>query len=149
MATAQPHADSAHTLEVRRTFKASREKVFRAWTRPEEMKYWCAPSAEYETSAEVDLRAGGSYRIEMKHTSGKVHTAVGVYREVVEPEKLVYSWSWEDGSVEETQVTVEFIDVAGSTELVLTHEFFPNGEARDHHRQGWAGCLGRLEEHLV
>jgi uncharacterized protein YndB with AHSA1/START domain len=113
------------------------------------MKHWCAPSAEYETSAEVDLRTGGSYRIEMKHTSGKVHTAIGVYREVIEPEKLVYSWSWEDGSVEETQVTVEFTDVSGSTELVLTHEFFPNGEARDHHGQGWAGCLGRLEQHLV
>ena len=69
MATAQPHADTVNTLEVRRTFKAPREKVFRAWTRPEEMKHWCAPSAEYETQAEVDLRVGGSYRIEMKHSS--------------------------------------------------------------------------------
>lgn len=45
----------------------------------------------------------------------------------------------------ETLVTVEFRDRGGATELVLTHEAFPNAQARDGHEQGWTSYLGRLE----
>ena len=66
-----------------------------------------------------------------------------------EPDKLVYTWSWEDGSVTGTLVTVEFRDLGSATELVLTHERFPTTEWRDKHGEGWTGCLGRLEGHLA
>ena len=147
MASASPRIET--TLQLRRTFQAPREKVFRAWTDPDQMKHWCAPSADYETDAEVDLRVGGKYRIQMKHKDGATHTAVGEYREVTEPEKLVYTWSWEDGSMSGSLVTVEFRDLGPATELVLTHECFPTTESRDKHSQGWSGCLGRLEAHLA
>ena len=146
MATPSPAAET--TLQIKRTFQAPREKVFRAWTEPEEMKRWCAPTEEYETRAEVDLRVGGKYRIEMKHPSGSVHTAIGEYREVEPPSKLVYTWSWEDGTVEDTLVTVEFRDLGSATEVTLTHDLFPTDEWRDKHSQGWTGCLGRLEKRL-
>ena len=99
--------------------------------------------------SEVDLRVGGKYRIQMKHTDGSIHTAVGEYREISEPEKLVYTWSWEDGSMSGSLVTVKFRDLGSATELLLTHERFPTAELRDKHGQGWNGCLGRLEEHLA
>ena len=137
------------TLQIRRTFQAPREKVFRAWTDPDQMKHWFAPTADYETTAEVDLRVGGKYRIQMKHTDGSIHTAVGEYREISEPEKLVYTWSWEDGSTSGSLVTVKFRDLGSATELLLTHERFPTAELRDKHGQGWNGCLVRLEEHLA
>jgi uncharacterized protein YndB with AHSA1/START domain len=110
------------------------------------MKQWCAPSEEYETQAEIDLRVGGKYRIQMTHSSGSVHTAIGEYREVEAPAKLVYTWSWEDGTVVDTLVTVEFHEQGEATEVVLTHDFFPNAEWRDKHNQGWTGCFGRLEK---
>ena len=143
---ATPGTSTATTLQIARTFKAPQEKVFRAWTEPEQLSRWCAPSDEYETSAEVDLRQGGKYRIQMKHKNGNVHTAFGEYREVRRPEKLVYTWSWEDGTVADTLVTVEFRDQGSSTEVILTHERFPNAELRDKHNQGWSGCMGRLEK---
>jgi uncharacterized protein YndB with AHSA1/START domain len=46
--------------------------------------------------------------------------------------------------VGETLVTVEFRDRGQSTEVILTHELFPNAEARDEHTKGWSGCLDRL-----
>ena len=147
MATPSPAAETA--LQIKRTFQAPREKVFRAWTEPEEMKHWCGPTDEYETHAEVDLCVGGKYRIEMKHSGGGVHTAIGEYREVEVPSKLVYTWSWEDGTVEDTVVTVEFSDLGSATEVTLTHDLFPSGDWRDKHSEGWTGCLGRLENRLA
>ena len=85
----------------------------------------------------------------MKHKDGATHTAVGEYQKVSEPEKLVYTWSWEDGSMSGSLVTVEFRNLGSATELVLTHECFPTTESRDKHSQGWSGYLGRLEGHLA
>jgi len=114
-----PKPSTENTLNLRRIFKAPREKVFRAWTDPEELKKWWGPEGYATPSAEVDLRVGGKYRLGMR--------------------KLP------DG---ETQVTVDFRQAGNSTEVVLTHEFFPTGKARDDHNRGWSSCLDRLAKLL-
>ncbi|MEE9518624.1 MAG: SRPBCC domain-containing protein [bacterium] len=139
------------TLNLTRTYSAPRDDVFRAWTEPEALKRWFAPSDEFSTPiAEVDLRVEGAYRIGMKPPDQEdMFIVVGTYREVQPPEKLIFTWSWEQGmDVGETLVTVEFSDLGGSTEVVLTHELFPNEQARDKHNEGWSGCLERLEKIL-
>ena len=138
-------------LRITRTFPAPRERVFRAWTDPAALKKWFAPGDDYATPiAEVDLRVGGRYRIQMRSPKGNLHTVAGVYREVTPPEKLVFTWSWQEGGMDvgETLVTVEFRDRGNSTELILTHERFPTAETRDEHRKGWTGCLDRLPQAL-
>jgi len=138
------------TLQFKRTLSATREKVFRAWTEPAEMKKWFAPSDEFSVPfAEVDLRVGGQYRIGMKPPEGnEVYIATGTYREVHPPDKLVFTWGWEGPNWYETRVTIELRAVGNSTELVLTHELFPSVEERDKHNHGWMGCVGRLEKLL-
>ena len=142
------------TLQIKRTFRASREQVFQAWTNPEALKKWFGPTDDFTTLvAEVDLRVGGRYRIQMKAPNGEDHTVVGTYREIQAPAKLVFTWSWEagggcggsegDGPLE-TLVTVELNEKGAETEVVLTHERFPNAESRDKHNEGWTGCLSRL-----
>jgi len=134
------------TLRLHRTFAAPRERVFRAWTVPEEMKQWKAPGDMTTPLAEVDLRPGGKYRIHMRAADGAVtHRLAGVYRVVEPPKKLVYTWRWEDepGSGE-TLVTVEFLERGAGTELVLTHELFPNDEASRKHEAGWTACFDKL-----
>ena len=143
MATASPNLDT--TLEIKRTFQASREKVFQAWTDPEKMNRWFAPSDEYEVNAECDPTPGGNYRVQMTHKDGNVHTVFGEYREVNAPEKLVFTWSWEDGSVQGSLVTVDLQDLGGATEVTLTHSGFPSAEWRDKHNEGWSDGLSRLE----
>ncbi len=137
------------SLQLKRTFKAPRQRVFQAWTKPEHLNRWSAPSDDFEVTAETDLRVGGKYRIQMKHVSGNVHVAVGEYLEIRPPEKLVYTWGWEDGSVTDTLVTIEFRDLGKETEVVLTQERFPNTDWRDKHNEGWTGCLVRLEKLLA
>lgn len=136
---------STPRLQVRRTFAAPREGVFRAWTQAEELTRWFAPSDEWEVAvSELELRVGGTYRIEMLH-KGTLHLLTGTYREIVPPEKLVFTWRWEDvANCPETLVTVQFAKVDQSTEVVITHEFFVSDEDRKNHAEGWQGCVERF-----
>jgi len=152
MASASPISDS--TLQVRRVVSAPRERVYAAWTEPDRMKKWfLAPDKEYISEIiEVDLRVGGRLRAKTaKSPAGPPHRLNGVFREVKPLEKLVFTWSWEgQPEMGESLVTVEFRQLGESTftEVVLTHELFPNKEVRDQHNQGWIGCLDRMVETL-
>jgi uncharacterized protein YndB with AHSA1/START domain len=130
-----------------RIIQADRETVFRAWTEPEHLKRWSCPEGLQVADVQVDLRVGGKYRLRMEGPEGQFHTAVGVYREIERPKRLVYTWDWleEDHKTGETLVTVEFNELDGSTEVVLTHELFPSSEAKQGHADGWTSCLNRLE----
>jgi len=136
-------------LIIKRTFKAPREELFRAWTDPALLKQWFCPGDTYETPfAEADLHVGGAYRIGMKpKTKDIVHIASGTYQEIVPPERLVFTWTLdEEGQGAETLVTLLFRDLGSSTELVLTHERLPDATTRDSHTDGWKGCLANLEK---
>jgi len=137
-------------LHLSRTFPAPREKVFRAWTDPAELKKWFGPEGYSTPIAEVDLRVGGQYRLGMmKLPDGQALYVVGTYREIRPPEKLVYTWRWEaTPELGETLVTVEFHDRGGSTEVSLTHELFPTDKARSDHEKGWSSILSQLTNAL-
>jgi uncharacterized protein YndB with AHSA1/START domain len=138
------------TLQMKRTFRAPRAKVFRAWTGRLELAQWFAPSAEYSTVVpELELRVGGRYRVEMHHKGGNVHRFSGTYQEIKPPEKVVFTWRWEgDTNPEHSVVTIEFQDLGNSTEVTLTHERLPNPEERDKHAHGWNGCMDQLAKFL-
>jgi len=134
------------SLTVRRTFQAPRDGVFRAWTNAQELARWFAPSAEYSTKVpELDLKVGGKYKVEMHHKSGNIHTVEGTYREIKPPEKIAFTWRWESGpEAQESLVTIEFLDLGSSTEILLTHVQLPSAEEREKHAHGWNGCLEQL-----
>ena len=137
-------------VQMKRTFQAPREKAFRAWTDARELAPWFAPSAEYSTVVtELDLNVGGQYCIEIHHKGGNVHKVMGTYREIEPPEKLAFTWRWEnDPSASESVVTVEFRDLGPATEILLTHELLPSAEEREKHGHGWEGCLAQLAKYL-
>ena len=139
--------DTSTSLRLTHVINASRERVFSAWTVPAQMKQWSAPEGVAVQEAHVDLKVGGNYHIQMLGSEGVEYNARGTYKEVDPPNRLVYTWGWDEKEhdVGETLVTVEFNDLGDATEIVLTHELFPNAEARDDHDQGWVSCLNRLE----
>ena len=136
------------TLILRRMLNATPERAFQAWTSAEHIKQWMRPEPGMEVPlASMDLRVGGKFRIQMKKPDGEYFTAVGEFREVKAPERLVYTWDWEkDGSGAEfgevegkpSLLTVEFLKWGERTEFVLTHSRFATVESRDGHAQGWA-----------
>ncbi len=148
MATAAKQEQaSTRRLQVRRVFEASPERLFRAWTTPEELKRWHAPGALTTPLAEVDLRVGGTYRIHMMEPGGKEHRVSGTYRTVEPPRRLVYTWKWEDDPTE-TVVTLEFLPKGKGTELVLTHEGFAAEERRASHEHGWTAIFDKFGAQL-
>jgi len=140
---------SPTSLVISRTYPATVERVFKAWTDANQLGQWFAPTDDYTTKANVDLRAGHEYRIAITHKGGNVHTILGTYRLIDPPHKLVYTWRWENGPATDTLVTVDFAPHGESTEVTITHEQFANTEDRDKHNEGWNGCLNRLQRTLV
>jgi uncharacterized protein YndB with AHSA1/START domain len=135
------------TLILKRMLNATPERAFQAWTSPEHIQQWMRPDPGTAVPiASMDLRVGGKFRIQMKMPDGEYFTAVGVFREVTPPTRLVYTWDWEkDGSGTEfgetenkpSLVTIEFIKRGKQTELVLTHSRLATVETRDSHARGW------------
>jgi uncharacterized protein YndB with AHSA1/START domain len=149
MAKAQQSSPET-TIQMKRTFAAPRQRVFRAWTDAAELARWFAPSADYHVVVpELDLRVGGKYRLEMHHKGGNVHRIGGTYKEIHPPEKIVFTWELASGAGPvDTLVTIEFHDMGNSTEVILTHEQLPSLEERDKHAHGWTGCLEQLAKFL-
>lgn len=141
------------TLRLRRTFRASPAEVFGAWTNPEVLRRWWVRDPAWSTpDADVDLRAGGGYRLSMEDpATGRRHTVRGEYLRVSRPDLLVYSWSWEqeDGGLgPASTVTVEFLAEENGTSVVLVHTGLEDGSSRDRHGQGWTDCLDGLAREI-
>lgn len=140
--------NSDSVLEMSRAIRASREKVFKAWTEPAQLQKWFAVAEGFTTPvAEVDLKVGGRYRLGMKAPGDNPLLVVGgVYQEIVFSERLVFTWRWESGDSNEpeTLVTVEFQEQDGFTNVMLKHELFSDVAQRDKHGEGWAGCFDNL-----
>lgn len=142
--------DPAFMLCLSRVFEAPVATVFRAWTDPELVKRWWGPRDFTVPFAEIDLREGGAYRIGMRRPDGGEHVLFGTYVQIMEPTRLVYTWSMEEApgdDAPDSLVTVAFRPVGDMTEIQLTHEKLPPSKsAFDAHYFGWLGSLDRLEE---
>jgi len=128
------------TLVLRRTFTASRERVFRAWITPRALEHWFRPRGMRVTVRSLEARVGGSFRFDVEN-GGSI---VGTYLHVVPPEKLVFTWSGEATQDRETIVTLDFLDQGSVTEVVLTHERLDTPERRALAGAGWPSLLDVL-----
>ena len=138
------------SLRVSRIIQADADTLFRAWTDPRDLMHWWRMEADGWSfaGASIDLRVGGRYTLAMTDPAGNTHVAVGVYREVQRPARLVFTWDWENPAhrVGETLVSVEFNVLDDKrTEVVLTHEGFADSARTGRHDQGWTELLRLLE----
>ena len=141
---------SERELVVTRTFNGPARIVFEAWTKPELFKRWWAPKSMGMPlrSCEMDVRAGGRYRLEFGHEDSMAF--FGKYLEVTPPSRLV--WTNEEGGDGGPVTTVTFEEKGGKTLLVL-HELYPSKEALDAAGTGAADAMpetfAQLDELLV
>src|SRR5262249_40432711 len=127
---------------------APRDRVYAAWTDPDQLRKWFGPDNVKTREFVADVRVGGKYRWDIIDPDGEQMAVNGEYRELVPGRKVVFTWQWEDDKNWENQisvVTVELADRGGDTELTLTHEQLPNEESRNNHSKGWNMVLDRLE----
>ena len=138
--------DQNPVLRITRTFAATPERVYQAFTNPGDLEKWFGPEGVNCIVHDIDPRPGGAYSFTMRNENGEEHPLSGVFEEVVPNKKLVYTWTWGTGTLEgvETRVTVDFADKDGGTELTLTHELLPTDTAVEMHTIGWTGSFDCL-----
>jgi uncharacterized protein YndB with AHSA1/START domain len=139
-----------HVVRIERTFAASAEAVFDAWTSPEVMRRWLHPAADWETpEAEVDLRVGGKVRVVMRRPDGSEIEAKGEYTLIDRPHRLVMTWMFGDEPSNEQLIELSFTESEGATTVVLVNSEISTEERRDAQDWGWHGCLDELGRTLA
>ena len=135
------------SLTLTRRLRARPEKVFAAWTDPQNLAQWFGPATAKPGSvqAELDVRVGGRYRIRWDNKDGEYFEVGGLYREVVPNARLQFTWAWHSTPERESLVTIEIKPEAGSTLMIFNHAQFADEAARDNHARGWSGFFDRLE----
>jgi uncharacterized protein YndB with AHSA1/START domain len=140
---------------ITRLLDASRETVWRAWTDPDEAPYWLHPRniTTPREQVEFDVRPGGSYRYTMVSEDGTEYPTVGTYREIVPPDRLVFTWgSPSDADEIMPVITVELAEQGAAGEQTLM-TFQLDGIAGqpgdDDAYDGWAEAFDLLDERLA
>ena len=139
-------------LVITRIIDAPRHLVFQAWTEPDRVMRWWGPQGFVTTYSDMDIRPGGAFRVCMRSPEGTEHWKQGIYREVVAPERLVFTFAWEDAERKpghQTLVTVTFAERGDRTELMLHQAVFETVETCNDHRRGWTSTLQRFAEYLA
>jgi uncharacterized protein YndB with AHSA1/START domain len=137
------------SLEIKRIIKASRDRVYAAWTDPAQLRQWFGPGKVQTRDLNAEPRVGGKFRWDLTNPEGEEMTCLGEYRDLQPGRKVVFTWQWQDDEDWEEHisiVTVELDDCEGGTELHLTHELLPNEASRDGHTGGWNSALDKLEK---
>ncbi len=151
-------------LVIERIFDAPRELVWKAWSEPDRMMRWLGPKGYTVPFCKIDFRVGGVSLNCMRSPEGQDYWSTGVYREIVEHERIVTTDSFADadgnvvpashyGITEdiplEMLVTVTFEDLAGKTRMTLRHEGLPAGAMGEGANQGWNESFDKLAESLA
>jgi uncharacterized protein YndB with AHSA1/START domain len=142
--------ESGRVVRIERTFAASAEDVFDAWTSPEVMRRWfhCAP--DWGTpEAEVDLRVGGKVRVVMRRPDGTDAAARGEYTLIDRPHRLVMTWTFDDEPSNEQLIELFFSESEGSTTVLMVNSGISTDKRHDAQDEGWRGCFDQLERALA
>jgi len=137
-------------VRIERTFAASAEEVFDAWTSPEVMRRWFHPAPDWDTpEAEVDLRVGGKVRVVMRRPDGTEAGAQGEYTLIDRPHRLVMNWAFDDDPSNQQLIELYFSESEGSTRVLMLNSGISTGKRRAAQDWGWHGCLDQLERVLA
>lgn len=131
-------------------FDAPRDLLWRAWTEPEQLSRWWGPEGLHTplNTIAMDLRPGGVFRLTMVlDADGTEFPSAMAFREVVEPERLVFGWEAQRG-LGAGEVTITFSDLGDKTEMTTHFAGDATDEVAEQAQAGWAQQLGKLENHL-
>ncbi|MDQ6703768.1 MAG: SRPBCC domain-containing protein [Pseudomonadota bacterium] len=143
---------------ITRTFDALRELVFKMFTDPKHLAQFWGPKGFTSTVREMDPRPGGTFRLEMRGPDGATYPCEGLYREVIAPERIVYSGGPDcghpcgGGLPPRALVTISFAGHDGKTTLTIDTRFEAAADrdaaVKMGFNTGWASCLDRLADLL-
>ncbi len=149
-------ANEEQELVLTRVFDAPREVVFKAWTDPKRVAQWWGPRGFSNPVCELDLRPGAVIRIHMLGPDGTVYPMTGIYQEIVEPERIIFTSAALDEKghpMFEVLTTVTFNEQSGKTKQILrTRVIKRTAQAAPYlagMEAGWTQSLERLTAYVA
>ncbi|UUL84031.1 SRPBCC family protein [Sphingomonas qomolangmaensis] len=134
-------------LVITRTFDALPGIVYRAWSQPELFRRWWMPKSVTGvalTACDMDVRAGGKYRLEFGAGGSDSIAFYGKYLEVVPGERI--AWTNDEG--DEGAITTVTFEDQGEKTLMTFHEIYPSQQGLEEALQGSAAALPEQLEQL-
>ncbi|MEX0589972.1 MAG: SRPBCC domain-containing protein [Xanthobacteraceae bacterium] len=168
-AAAKAQVQEMKPFVISRTFKASRERLWKAFTELEQMKQWFGPKGFTAKYAKQDFRPGGVYHYQLVSPEGHEMWGKMAYREIVPPSRIVFVNSFSDaeggltrhpmspGWPQQMLTTVTFTEEGDKTRFTVEwlpidpsdEEWRTFDQGRDSMKQGWTGTFEQLEEYLA
>ena len=136
-------------LSITKEFAVSKRLVFRALTDHDHIKKWNSPKNFDVTFSEGELKVGEKYRYGMQSGEGPEMVLTGKYKEIDQPDRLVYTQSRLGAPDSETEISITLEENEGKTTMVFQHSGFPSKEFRDGAIHGWNQAFEKLEFHLT
>ena len=138
-----------YSVSVTRLINAPRARVFEAFTSAQALSQWFSPNADISLAVEVfEFAVNGDFRLRYSMPDGTQPVVDGVYEVIEPPHRIVFSWLWQQPDPHAdipTRVDVRLADIGDGTEITVTHERLPSGEARERYAKGWEGTIDGLE----
>ena len=148
-----PLSGSDRELVLTRLIAAPRRNLYRCWTEPELLKRWFTPPPYRTVRAELDLRPGGSSLIVMQGPDGTEFPNRGIYLEIVENERLVftdaYISAWEPSEKPFMTVIITFADEAGGTRYTALVRHWSAADREAHEKMGFHEGWGIAADQLA
>lgn len=139
-------------VKISGVFKASIDRLYQAWTDPNEIKQWFGPRPHSIVDAHCDVQIDGAWCFVMEDSETQREQLEGKYLEIQENARLVFSWrhvkQLADGQRFETaysKVTVDFIECGDSTQIDLCHEAIVEEDGRLGVGRGWKACFEHID----
>ena len=133
-------------LEINRVIAAPRERLFDAWLDPEMLTRFMTPAENMHVAeARADAKVGGRFLVNMV-VGGKEMPHEGSYRTIDRPNRLEFTWESPHSQADDSIVTIDFVEVAGGTDVRLRHVRFVSEDSRNGHEKGWTAILAALSE---
>ena len=141
--------DQEFMLVIERVFDVPREHVWKAWTDHKLRAQWLSPTGFYVSEDDGRIQPHESYKACMISPEGNESRYAGEYREMIEPEKLVFTHIWQNDTCGipniETVCTVFLEEIEdGKTKMTFTQTGLSSADSRDSHHGGWSGCFVKL-----
>ena len=155
-------AEKHRTITVKRTFNLPLNTIWKAWTESESMKKWWGPKEYTCPDCTIDFKVGGKFLASMQAADGKKIWSTGTYKEIIPLKKIINTDSFADSNGNivpasyyqmqgewglELQITTEFKEVEGKTNLSLQHAGLP-AEIADECMKGWQSSFDKLESNI-
>jgi len=143
------HTESNHSIQIAWNFSHPPAKVWQAWTDPAIAKMWFGSDpAGKVLDAKLDVRVNGPFSVIFANSDGTEFTCQGIYQEIDEPTRLVFTWGWANQPEVNELISLQFAPVEGGTSMIFEQSNIDPGTTIHNYAEGWRSTFQKLEKAL-